>query len=80
MQQWQLQSILESAHIFKHLENTHGGKAENKNFEDYFEFSMFVLLNFPFSIYNKYWTHWNVPIRSDQDIKVETCLLNKQSI
>ena len=44
------QKVREESAFFKHLENTHGGKAEDKNFEDYFEFRILKAYKKPFTM------------------------------
>ena len=42
--------VREESAFFKHLENTHGGKAEDKSFEDYFEFRILKAYKKPFTM------------------------------
>ena len=42
--------VREESAFFKHLENTHGGKAENKSFEDYFEIRILKAYKKPFTM------------------------------
>ena len=42
--------VREESAFFKHLENSHGGKAEDKAFEDYFEFRILKAYKKPFTM------------------------------
>ena len=42
--------VREESAFFKHLENTHGGKADDKSFEDYFEFRIRKAYKKPFTM------------------------------
>ena len=42
--------VREESAFFKHLENTHGGKAENKTFADYFEVRILKAYKKPFTM------------------------------
>ena len=42
--------VREESAFYKHLENTHGGKEEDKNFEDYFVFRILKAYKKPFTM------------------------------
>ena len=42
--------VREESAFYKHLENTHEGKEEDKNFEDYFEFRILKAYKKPFTM------------------------------
>ena len=44
------EKVREESAFFKHLENTHGGKAESKTFADYFEVRILKAYKKPFTM------------------------------